>query len=870
MSGRKFNFSITQLLLITALCGLVAGLVAASRRESSTRYLHGLAFSPDGRLLAALGATDSIVVWDLSRDPPTRADLSMAANVHYGQPCTFIDESTVAMLVSPTTPTYSVEILFWDVIRDVRKKSIVLRPVPSVVAFSSDGRRAATVNMAAAGGGAVDLWDLTTGKQYGTITPNNTPHLAAISDDGKTLTVVPLSADSSSVTAEIWSVDPPKLLKTLDAGPALVGSALSSDGRWLLTNAGDSKPLWNLTTDASMPLESDTWYHSSQFSSDGKSLATVEFDGVDVWDTSTGKLRGRIADAGSQYGYYPNTAAISPDGKLVAVATCEDVSLWDAHTFRRVRTLSRSRRMLSIVMFSTGFIAWAAVWGVVGRRRRQRESPDVPVPAASTKLPASIDAALNPGRFWLRFLLTFAILAAILAWCLAGLVQYAWDLAYWSAFAATFAMTLFVLPTLYLLGHWVWRLTVWPSKGTLERNVKRATEVAGMPGRRVEFGPVTAIFFGSSQFDLTLQQEYEAVLERFSKLAGEPVEPRDPLLVLVFERPEIFDAYFQGHMPLGGAYWTFRGRQIIMCEQTSLDRLTEPRRVLRILFGHYFWEQYKRFLAEPWLQMIVSRLAATDSEPDVLCRDHRAIRVWQQRDAASIEPGLLTMPQCEAARLMLDTHQPENFRRSTCYGYQMASLADFLAGPHSGKRREQFQAFLRDLKRGERSVDAFVRHFGHGFDQLMREWHAWALTQEIRPYDPPPPIVRRHIKEQLVPLIADKDAPLDERSEAIRHMGAGAYPTCAYVLIDLLRSGDASALRDEAVWALERISGETHGDDAAAWQEWWERSLDQQEPHDDVPVAEPVEAVLVADEEPPVLAELADEPDSSIGDETGE
>ncbi len=307
-----------------------------------------------------------------------------------------------------------------------------------------------------------------------------------------------------------------------------------------------------------------------------------------------------------------------------------------------------------------------------------------------------------------------------------------------------------------------------------------------------------------------------------------------------------------------------------MCEQTSLDRLTEPQRVLRILFGHYFWEQYKRFLAEPWLQMLVSRLAATDSEPDVLRRDHRAIRVWQQHDAASIEPGLLTMPQREAAQLLLDTHQPENFRRSTCYGYQMASLAEFLAGRHSGKRREQFQSFLRNLKRRERYEDAFVRHFGHGFDQLMRDWHAWALTQEIQPYDPPPPIVHRHIEERLVPLIADEDAPLDERSEAIRHMGGGAYPTGAYVLIDLLRSDDARPLRNEVIRALETISGETHGDEAAAWQEWWESSLDQQEPHDGVPVAEPVEAVLVADEETPVLAELADESDSSIGDETRE
>ncbi len=573
MSGRKFNFSITQLLLITALCGLVAGLVAASRRESSTRYLHGLAFSPDGRLLTALGATNSIVVWDLSRDPPTQANLSMGADVHYGQSCTFIDESTVAMLVSPRTPTYSVEILFWDVIRDVRKKSIPVDPMSSLVTFSSDGHRAATVQMVPlAAGGSVELWDLTTGKRCGTITPNNTPHLAAISDDGKTLTLVPVSTAGGSATAEIWRVDPPKLLKTLDVGRVLGRDVLSPDGRWLLTNTPGEQVIWDLTSGVSNPSELEQWYWSGHFSPDGSSLAAVGFDGVDVWDTRTWKLRGRIADAGGQYEYFPDSVAFSPDGKLLAIATDSEVSLWDAHTCRRVRALSRSRRLLSIVMFSTGFIVWAAVWGVVGRRRRQRESRDAPVPSAPAELPASIQAALNPGRFWLRFLLTFAILAAILAWCLAGLLQYAWGVAYWGAFSAAFAISLFGLPTLFLLGHWVWRLTVWPTKGTLEQNAKRATKVAGMPGRRVEFGPVTAVFFGSSQFELTIQQEYEAVLERFSESVGEPVEPRDPLLVLVFERPEMFDAYFKGHMPLGGVYWTFRGRQIIHRTKIPLAR----------------------------------------------------------------------------------------------------------------------------------------------------------------------------------------------------------------------------------------------------------------------------------------------------------
>ncbi len=871
MSGGKFNFSITQLLLITALCGLITGLVAASRRESSTRYLHGLAFSPDGRLLAALGATDSVIVWDLSRDPPARAELPIGADSHlyyHDQSLAFIDESTVAVVVPRTTPNIGVEILLWDVIRDVRKKSTPLKPMQSLVTFSSDGRRAATLQLGTGRGGTVEIWDVATGKQCGTITPNNYPHLAATSDDGQMLTVVPLPAAGSSATAEIWRVNPPKLLKTLNVGGVSAGDALSPDGRLLFTVAPDNEAIWDLTSGASVPLKTEQMYWSGRFSPDGSSLVALGYDGVDVWDTRTGKLRGQIAGDESQYVFYRASVAFSPDGNFFAVATDEEVSLWDAQTCRRVRTLTRSRRFLSIVMFSTGFIAWAVIWGVVGRRRRRRESWDAPVAPARTKLPANIQAALRPGRTWLKFLLVIAVFAVPWAWINADWMQDSWGVSYWVAFAIAFTIMFVGFPALLILGVTVWRKVAWQTKGILERNVKRAASVAGVSGRRAEFGPVTAVFFGSSQFELTIQQDYEAVRKRFSDIVGEPVEPHDPLLILVFERPEIFDAYFNGHMPMGGVYWAFRGRQIIICEQRSLERLTEPRRVLRYLFGNYFCEQYKGFLIEPWLQMVVSQLAATGSEPDILRRDHRSLRVWQQRDPASAEPGLLTMPQREALQLLLDTNRPEGFRRSACYGCQMASLAEFLAGPDAGDRRERFQRFLRDLKRGERSEQVFVRNFDYGFDRLMQDWHVWALTQEIEPYDPPPPIIKRHIEEQLLPLIADESAPLAERAEAVRRVGGGAYRAGAYVLIDLLRPGAAHPLHDDAVWALERVSGETHGDDVAAWQEWWERSVHQQEPHDDAPAAEPIQAVLVADEEAPVLAELADEPDGSLGNES--
>lgn len=869
MSGRKFNFSITQLLLITALCGLVAGLVAAARRESSTRYLQLIGFSPDGRLLMALRPMDSMIVWDLSQEPAGRADLSMGAGTapHDARSSALVDESTVASVVYQPNRNQPAEILVWDISNNSQKTSIPLKYWPHSVAFSPHGRGAATVTV----DGNIDLWDLISGKRRGTMILKPTPSLVAVSDDSKTLVAVQTSP-ATGIRVEIWDVNPPNLKKKHDLGSRGAFLELSPCGRWFFSNVSedmgeDRWTIWDLTTGESVQLrgQSPDGYGNCCFSPDGSLLVTYDRVGsLILWDTATGERRGQMAVPGSPYVMASRALAFSPDGKTLAMATEEEVSLWDTDSCRRRRIISRSRRLLSIAMFSTGFIAWAVIWGVVGRRRRQRESWDAPVVPARTKLPATIQAWLHPGRTWLQLLLVTTIFAVPWAWINADWMRDSWGVSYWGAFAIAFAIMLVGFPALLILGATAWRKAFWRTKGILERNVKRAAGVAGMPGRRVEFGPVTAVFFGPSQFELTVQQEYEAVRRRFSDMVGEPVEPHDPVLILVFERPEMFDTYFNGHMPMGGVYWAFRGRQIIICEQRSLERLTEPRRVLRYLFGNYFCEQYKGFVIEPWLQMVVSQLAATGSEPDVLRRNHRSIRVWQQCDPTSAEPGLLTMPQRHALHVLLDTNRPEGFRRSACYACQMTSLAVFLAGPSAGERRERFQRFFRDLKRGERTEQAFVRHFGYGFDRLMQDWHAWALTQEVQPYDPPPPIVRRHIQQHLAPLIADESAPPAERGEAIRHVGGVAYLTGAYVLIDLLRPGTAHPLRDDVVWALERISGESHGEHVAAWQEWWERSVHEEEPQDDAGAEEPVQAVLVTDDAP-VLAELADEPDGAPG-----
>ena len=54
---------------------------------------------------------------------------------------------------------------------------------------------------------------------------------------------------------------------------------------------------------------------------------------------------------------------------------------------------------------------------------------------------------------------------------------------------------------------------------------------------------------------------------------------------------------------------------------------------------------------------------------------------------------------------------------------------------------------------------------------------------------------------------------------AVRAMGNVGYPWRADVLIAVLEDPD-DPMREEAIRALENISGEIHGDDPDGWQEW--------------------------------------------------
>ncbi|MFI5882965.1 DNA-binding protein [Streptomyces sp. NPDC051554] len=369
----------------------------ATRRPLGKPLAQGfssVAFSPDGRTLAATGSLDAegmTQFWDIR----TRRSL--------GQPLGFPTEgggSESSLAFSPDGRTLAGDsgdgrVRLWDTATRSPLGTALTGPSPGVfsVAFSRDG-------ILATGGyprfgrvvDTVQFWDLQIRHPLGTSLTGPTEQVDSMvfSPDGKTLATVNFRNEDSSGTVQFWDVATRRPFGKPLTGLSATDIAFSRDGRILATSSGDDGAvrLWDVATRRPLGKPLTTGFSVVAFSPDGKTLATGGSEGVDLdgyngneglirlWDVKTRRPVGRPLTGPS--GEIVDVA-FSRDGKTLA-AVSEDANgavwLWDVADHQQVGTRLTSGAALAFspdgrtLAIASGYDEYTVLlWDVASRRQ---------------------------------------------------------------------------------------------------------------------------------------------------------------------------------------------------------------------------------------------------------------------------------------------------------------------------------------------------------------------------------------------------------------------------------------------------------------------------------------------------------------------
>lgn len=212
--------------------------------------MDSIAWSPDGRLLAAGSDYQDVTVWDAGS----------GALLH-----TFADHGDVvyAVAFSPdsrvlASGSFAGSVMTWDLKTGERIHSLAGHEgYVYTVAWSPDGKKLAT------GGGdtRVKIWDASTGRLLHTLDEHKSWVLrAAWSPDAKTLATA-----AGDMTVRLWDPATGAALKTLEGHFGDVAAlAWSPDGAWLLSGGDDSTlRVWDSAAGAArailIPLNQADW-----------------------------------------------------------------------------------------------------------------------------------------------------------------------------------------------------------------------------------------------------------------------------------------------------------------------------------------------------------------------------------------------------------------------------------------------------------------------------------------------------------------------------------------------------------------------------------------------------------------------------------
>jgi WD40 repeat protein len=309
------------------------------------------AVSPDGKMLAFGLPDDTVHLWDLTTGREQRSLMAVPAKTprrSSGPPKVAFSTDGKHLITAGRDNV----VRLWETAggREVRAMSGHRTWIESL-AVSSDGKRIASGDS----GGQIRIWDAATGTDVCPVADNHTFGLwrIAVSADGTRAV-----SSSRDGTVRLWDVATGRQTRRIDMENwRTLAFAFTRDGKAIVGSSGERMCLWDAATGAALPLPAALKDHPCLlpcFSPDGKTLLTMAFNDVSIWEWPAGRLTHRLklrANEDNPDMTICNGLALSPDGRRL-VTLCyrahggppigderAAVDLWDVASGKRLRRL---------------------------------------------------------------------------------------------------------------------------------------------------------------------------------------------------------------------------------------------------------------------------------------------------------------------------------------------------------------------------------------------------------------------------------------------------------------------------------------------------------------------------------------------------